>query len=56
MVFRITVTVTHLNNGSNTKIIGSIFGRITDIKIGPDGFVYILSFFEGVYQIKSNVD
>jgi glucose/arabinose dehydrogenase len=32
---------------------GSGFGRITDIKTGPDGFVYILSFSEGaIYRIS----
>ena len=32
-------------------------GRITDIKTGPDGNLYVLTYFDGkIYKIKSNSD
>ena len=32
-------------------------GRITDIKTGPDGNLYVLTYFDGkIYKIKSNND
>jgi glucose/arabinose dehydrogenase len=34
---------------------GKGFGGITDIKTGPDGFLYILSYFNGcIYRIVPN--
>jgi aldose sugar dehydrogenase len=35
---------------------GSGFGGITDIETGPDGFLYVLSFDDGIiYRISSNI-
>lgn len=44
-----------VNNAEELSSItfGSGFGRITDIKTGPDGFMYILSYSDGtIYQIS----
>jgi aldose sugar dehydrogenase len=34
-------------------IFGTNFGGITDLKVGPDGFLYVLSFFEGKIFVVS---
>ena len=44
-----------VNNAEELSSItfGSGFGRITDIKTGPDGFIYILSYSDGtIYRIS----
>jgi glucose/arabinose dehydrogenase len=39
----------------STITFGKGFGGITDIKTGPDGFLYILSYFNGcIYRIVPN--
>jgi glucose/arabinose dehydrogenase len=36
-------------------IFGSEFGAITDLELGPDGFLYVLSFGQGaIYRIHPN--
>jgi aldose sugar dehydrogenase len=36
----------------DSVILGQGFNRITDIEVGPDGFLYVLSFEDGsVYRI-----
>jgi aldose sugar dehydrogenase len=36
-------------------IFGSEFGAITDLVIGPDGYLYVLSFGQGaIYKIHPN--
>jgi hypothetical protein len=38
-------------------VFGSGFGGITDIKVGPDGFLYVLSFVDGaIYRIAPSED
>jgi len=39
----------------STVTFGTDFAGITDIKTGPDGFLYILSYFNGcIYRIVPN--
>jgi aldose sugar dehydrogenase len=41
---------------SCVQTFGSGFGGITDIETGPDGFLYVLSFDNGViYRISLNI-
>jgi aldose sugar dehydrogenase len=35
----------------DSVIFGQGFNRITDIEVGPDGFLYVLSFEEGAVYI-----
>jgi glucose/arabinose dehydrogenase len=36
----------------DSVIFGQRFNRITDVEVGPDGFLYVLSFEDGaVYRI-----
>jgi glucose/arabinose dehydrogenase len=39
----------------NALRIGRGFGRVTDLKIGPDGALYVVSIFDGaIYRIRQN--
>ena len=42
------------NNRSelNSVIFGEGFGVITDIKVGPDGYLYVLGFDGTIYRIS----
>ncbi len=41
----------------NQHVVGTGFAGITDIKIGPDGYAYIVSYFNGaVYRIRPIVE
>ena len=45
--------VTDFNQEMNHLIFGSGFGGITDMEIGPDGYLYVLSFGKGMlYKIS----
>lgn len=41
-------------NEQQSIIFGQGFGAITDIEVGPDGFLYILGFDGTIYRIMSN--
>lgn len=48
----LTDLVANSNDSMNEIILGTGFGAITDIKIGPDGFIYIVSIESGaIYRI-----
>jgi hypothetical protein len=38
----------------DTVVFGSGFGGITDLKVGPDGLLYVVSFSGKIYQISRN--
>jgi glucose/arabinose dehydrogenase len=46
--------VANLPNEMKETIFGQGFGSITDIQVGPDGYLYVLSFQGSIYKVAPN--
>ena len=46
------LTIADTPEEEQSIIFGEGFGVITDIKVGPDGYLYILGFDGTIYQIR----